>query len=299
MSGGARTVVVVGAAGQLGSDLVRAWPGRHAADRLVALTHADLDVRRLDSVRQALLPVEPQLVVNTTAYNLVDAAETDPEAAFAVNAIGPRNLALAARELDADLVHVSTDYVFSGSGRRPYVETDAADPVNVYGASKAAGEMLVRAAWPKHFVVRTSGLYGVAGSGGKGGNFVDTMLRLARAGQTIRVVDDQVLTPTHTADLAVQLARLAATGEYGTYHATCQGECSWYEFAREIFRQAGLSPSLERQTTAEAHRAAPRPPYCVLENRGLRRLGLDAMPGWDEALTRYLAVEAAAVRPGS
>jgi len=253
----------------------------------------------LDSVRQALLPVEPQLVVNATAHNLVDAAETEPEAAFEVNAIGARNLALAARELDAALVHVSTDYVFSGGGRRPYLETDPVAPVNVYGVSKAAGEMLVRATWPRHFVVRTSGLYGVAGTGGKGGNFVATMLRLARAGEPIRVVDDQVLTPTHTADLADQIAGLAATGEYGTYHATCQGGCSWFEFAREVFRQAGLSPSLERQTTAEARRAAPRPPYCVLENRGLRRLGLDSMPGWDEALARYLAVEAAAVSPGS
>jgi dTDP-4-dehydrorhamnose reductase len=296
MSGRVRTVVVVGAAGQLGSDLMRAWSALYAADRLVGLTHADLDVRELGSVRQALLAIEPQLVVNTTAYNLVDAAETDPEGAFGVNAFGPRNLALTARELDATLVHVSTDYVFSGSGRRQYVETDPVDPLNVYGVSKAAGEMLVRAVWPKHFIVRTSGLYGVAGSGGKGGNFVDTMLRLARGGQAIRVVDDQVLTPTHTADLAAQLAELAATGEYGTYHATCQGECSWYEFALEIFRQAGLSPSLEPQKTAQAGRAAPRPPYCVLENRGLRHLGIDVMPGWDEALARYLAVEAAVVR---
>jgi dTDP-4-dehydrorhamnose reductase len=296
MSGRVRTVVVVGAAGQLGSDLMRAWPARYAGDRLVGLTHADLDVRELDSVRRALISIEPELVVNTTAYNWVDAAETDPGGAFEVNAIGPRNLALSARELDAALVHVSTDYVFSGSGRRQYVETDPVDPLNVYGVSKAAGEMLVRAVWPKHFVVRTSGLYGVAGSGGKGGNFVDTMLRMARAGQAIRVVDDQFLTPTHTADLADQIATLAASGEYGTYHATCQGECSWYEFAREIFRRAGLTPSLERQTTAEAGRAAPRPPYCVLENRRLRQLGIDVLPSWDEALARYLAVDAAAVR---
>jgi dTDP-4-dehydrorhamnose reductase len=252
----------------------------------------------LGSVRQALLPLEPQLVVNTTAYNLVDAAEIDSRVAFEVNAIGPRNLGLSARELDAALVHVSTDYVFPGSGRRRYVETDAVDPLNAYGVSKAAGEMLIRAAWPKHFIVRTSGLYGVAGSAGKGGNFVDTMLRMARAGQAIRVVDDQVLTPTHTADLAAQIAGLAGTGEYGTYHASCQGECSWYEFALEIFRQAGLSPSLARQTTAEAGRAAPRPPYCVLDNRRLRLLDLDAMPGWDEALARYLA-QAASVRSTS
>jgi dTDP-4-dehydrorhamnose reductase len=242
-----------------------------------------------------LLPLEPRLVLNATAYNLVDEAEADPVSAFQVNATGPRNLALAARELGAVLVHVSTDYVFSGSRRQPYAETDPLDPLSVYGVSKAAGEMLVRAVWPEHFIVRTCGLYGLAGSRGKGGNFVETMLRLAASGQAIRVVDDQVLTPTHTADLAVQIARLAGTEAYGTYHATSQGECSWYEFAAEIFRQAGLDPRLEPQTTAEAGRRARRPPYSVLDNQGLRRLGLDVMPGWRQSLETYLAARAARV----
>jgi dTDP-4-dehydrorhamnose reductase len=291
----ARKVALVGAAGQLGTDLAGAWGREHPADRVVALNHADLDVEDLDSVRKALLPIGAQLVVNTTAYNLVDAAEDDPMTAFRVNAIGPRNLAVAARELEAVLVHVSTDYVFSGSRRRPYVETDAVEPLGVYGASKAAGEMLVRAAWPRHLIVRTCGLYGVAGSRGKGGNFVDTMLRLGGSGAVIRVVEDQVLTPTHTADLAVQIARLAASGAKGTYHATCQGECSWYEFAAEIFRQAGLKPLLERQTTAEAGRPARRPPYSVLDNQGLRQLGVDAMPDWRQSLASYLAMKAASV----
>jgi dTDP-4-dehydrorhamnose reductase len=250
-----------------------------------------LDVAVAESVRQALLPIEPQIVVNATAYNLVDAAETDPVGAFQVNAIGPRNLALVGRELEAVLVHVSTDYVFSGSQRRPYTEIDPVEPLSIYGVSKAAGEMLVRAACPRHFIVRTSGLYGVAGSRGKGGNFVDTMLRLGRSGEAIRVVDDQVLTPTRTADQAVQIGRLAVTDGYGTYHATSQGECSWYEFAAEIFSQAGLTPFLERHTTADAGRAARRPSYSVLDNRELRRLGIDVMPGWREALANYLAVK--------
>jgi dTDP-4-dehydrorhamnose reductase len=290
-----RTVAIVGAAGQLGADLVRVWAREHPSDRVVGLGHADLDVEDGDSVRGALLPLGPQVVVNATAYNLVDAAEADQAKAFGVNAIGPHNLSVVARELDAVLVHVSTDYVFSGRRRQPYEETDPIEPLSVYGVSKAAGEMLVRAAWPRHFVVRTSGLYGIAGSRGKGGNFVDTMLRLAGSGQVIRVVDDQVLTPTHTAELAVQIARLAATDRYGTYHATCQGECSWYEFAAEIFRQAGLDPSLERQTTAETGRAARRPPYSVLDNRELRRLGGDSMPDWRQALAAYLALKSASV----
>ncbi|MBO0727611.1 MAG: dTDP-4-dehydrorhamnose reductase [Acidimicrobiaceae bacterium] len=289
---GGRRVVVVGAAGQLGRDLLEVWRQERPEDRLVGLTHADMELADLESVRRVLLPLGPQLVLNAAAYNLVDRAETDPRAAFEVNAIGPRNLALMVEELSADLVHVSTDYVFSGAGRRPYIEDDPVDPGSVYGVSKAAGEMLVRATTQRHFVVRTSGLYGVAGSGGKGGNFVDTMLRLAAEGRPIRVVDDQVLTPTCTADLAAQVLRLSDTNAYGTYHATCQGECSWYAFAADVFRQAGLNPPLEPQTTAEAGRPAARPHYSVLDNRGLRELGIDVMPDWREALQRYLSAKA-------
>lgn len=287
MSGGARTVVVVGSAGQLGTDLIRCWQGR-PGDRVWGLARSDLDVTDLAQARAVLARLEPAVVVNATAYNLVDAAEAEPQAALAVNALGPRNLALVCRELDATLVHVSTDYVFSGKMRRPYVEDDPVEPLSVYGVSKAAGEMLIRATWQRHFIVRTSGLYGLAGSRGKGGNFVDTMLRLARSGQPIRVVDDQVLTPTHTAELALQIAHLVATDAYGTYHATCQGECSWYEFAAEIFRQASIQARLEPQSTAEAGRAARRPPYSVLHNRNLQRLGLDLMPHWRDALGGYL-----------
>ncbi|MBO0730396.1 MAG: dTDP-4-dehydrorhamnose reductase [Acidimicrobiaceae bacterium] len=286
-----RTVVIVGAAGQLGRDLVDVWRRERPEDRLAELAHADLEIADLASVRQALLSVGPQLVLNAAAYNLVDRAEEDSRTAFEANAIGPRNLALAAQELGAVLVHVSSDYVFSGTAHQPYIEGDPVDPRSVYGVSKAAGEMLVRATTPRHFVVRTSGLYGQAGSGGKGGNFVDTMLRLAEAGQPIRVVDDQVLTPTCSVDLAMQILRLAATDAYGTYHATCQGQCSWYAFAAEIFHLAGLNPLLQPQTTPEAGRPAARPPYSVLDNRGLRELGIDLMPDWQDALGRYLSAK--------
>jgi dTDP-4-dehydrorhamnose reductase len=228
-------------------------------------------------------------VINTSAFHLVDAAEHDPERAFRVNAVGPRNLAMACRETGALLVHFSTDYVFSGRATRPYVEDDAADAVNVYGVSKAAGEMLLRHTWPRHLVVRTSGLYGVAGSSGKGGNFVETMLRLAAAARPIRVVSDQVLTPTPTAALALQVVRLVEAGAHGTYHATCQGACSWYEFAAEIFRQAGVEPVLEAQTTAESGAVALRPAYSVLRNGRLQDLGLDVMPPWPEGLSAYLS----------
>jgi dTDP-4-dehydrorhamnose reductase len=188
------------------------------------------------------------------------------------------------------LVHLSTDYVFRDSTPKGgHLEDEPVDPPNVYGVTKAAGEMMIRASWPEHFIVRGSGLYGVAGSSGKGGNFVETMLKLAAQGKPIKVVNDQVLTPTATWYLADQLSLLVTTTAYGTYHATCQGQCSWFEFAAEIFRQAGVDPVLEPTTSRERVTPATRPPYSVLENHKLKQLGIDIMPGWKEALGHYLA----------
>ncbi len=282
-------VLLIGANGQLGHDVRRVWPIERPSDELVCLDHGQIEVADLVSVRAAVGAARPDLVVNTAAYHRTDEVESQPERAFAVNAVGARNLALACREADAVLMHLSTDYVFGGRKPTPYVEDDPVDPINVYGVTKAAGEMLVRATWPRHFVVRSSGLYGVAGSSGKGGNFVETMLRLAREGRPIRVVDDQTLTPTPTRELARQLAVLAGTERHGTYHATCQGEASWHAFAAEIFHQAGLSPALSSQSTAESGAAAPRPHYSVLDNRALRRAGIDVLPDWRDGLAGYLA----------
>jgi dTDP-4-dehydrorhamnose reductase len=282
------TVLLIGSKGQLAQDITRSWERERPGDRLIGLEHAELEVGDADAVREAVLRCEPALVINTAAHHKVDAVEEDVDRALQVNAAGARNLAVACRDADAALVYISTDYVFSGESRRPYVEDDPVGPLNVYGVSKAAGEMMIRALWPKHYIVRTSGLYGVAGSSGKGGNFVETMLRLAESGQRIRVVNDQVLTPTHTAALGRQIPRLLTSGAFGTYHATCQGECSWYDFAREIFRQAGLEPDLQPQTTAESGARVRRPAYSVLENRRLGDLGLDVMPDWREGLSGYL-----------
>ena len=284
-----RRVVLVGGNGQLAHDLALAWSEVHPADDLVPLSHAQIEVAELESVRAALQPLRPQLVINTAAYHKVDIVEGNPSQAFAVNAIGPRNLALLCRELEAVLVHLSTDYVFSGRLKRPHREDDPVEPVNVYGVSKAAGEMMVRYLWPRHHVIRSSGLYGVAGSSGKGSNFVELMLRLASEGKPIRVVDDQVLTPTSTRALARQLLTLVDSGRFGLYHATCQGECSWYRFTQEILRQSGVAASLQPQTTEESGAAAKRPRYSVLDNHNLRQLGLDRMPSWQDALAAYLA----------
>jgi len=287
-------VAIIGANGQLAHDLGPALTA--AGHEVVGLTHAQVEVADLNSVRGMLSSMKPQMVVNTAAYHKVDEVEDNPERAFAVNATGPRNLALVCRELNAPLVHLSTDYVFSGRKGEPYTEGDPVDPVNVYGVSKAAGEMLVRYLWPRHFIVRSSGLYGLAGSSGKGGNFVETMLRLAREGKAIRVVNDQTLTPTSTKALARQIVALIGTDAYGTYHATCRGECTWHAFAAEIFRASGLSPALSPQTTAESGARAQRPTYSVLTNGALGALGLDQLPVWQDALRGYLSERAGAGR---
>jgi dTDP-4-dehydrorhamnose reductase len=246
------------------------------------------------SVRQALGVFKPHVVINTAASHKVDMCEDEPDKSLAVNGVGPRNLALACRELDSTLVHLSTDYVFSGKKGLPYTESDPVDPVNVYGVSKVAGEMLARYLWSKHFIVRSCGLYGIAGSSGKGGNFVELMLRLAREGKDIRVVNDQTLTPTSTVALARQIVALIKTDTFGTYHATCQGQCSWYDFAAEIFRQASLFPNLAPQTTSQSGAKATRPTFSVLDNAALRSIRLDLMPTWQAALGDYLKGRASA-----
>ena len=279
-------IALIGSNGQLAQDLApvleesgHAVTGlTHAQTRLPEPCGGQVEVAELDSVRSALAQARPEVVINTSAYHKVDEVEENPNKAFAVNAVGPRNLALVCRDLNAVLVHMSTDYVFSGRKGRPYVEDDPVDPVNIYGVSKAAGEMALRYLWPRHFIVRVSGLYGKAGSSGKGGNFVELMLRLAREGKPIKVVNDQTLTPTSTRAVARQIAALIETDAYGTYHATCQGECTWYEFAAEIFRAAGVAADLSAQTTAQSGAKAMRPRYSVLENEGLNTLGIDLMP---------------------
>jgi len=286
-------VVLIGANGQLGSDLAKLLQPAHD---LVPLTHADVEVTDPASVGRMMQKHKPDLVLNMAAFHKVDACEEEIEKSFAVNAYGVRNLALACRAVDAALVHMSTDYVFGGDRTRctPYIETDAPAPINVYGVSKLAGEHLLRYLLDRHFIFRVTGLYGVAGSSGKGGNFVELMLRLAREGKDIRVVDDQRMTPTYTVDLAKQIAAVAETEHYGLYHATGQGDCTWYEFAAEIFCQSGLEPNLSRARTGDFGEKATRPAYSVLENKKLREIGMDMMRPWKESLTDYLEERQAA-----
>ncbi len=288
-------IALIGSNGQLGSDIVRAWPTSpfgHGGDQLVSLIHSDIEVTDPDNVRSVLSGVQPTLVINTAAFHRVDDCENEPDEAFRVNGLGTKILAEACRALGATLVHFSADYVFDGSAKTPYKETDRAWPVSAYGISKLAGEHFLRYTLPdEHIIVRSSGLYGVAGASGKGGNFVETMLRQAREGREITVVDDQVTAPTYTLDLAETVLEIIAAGGRGTYHVTNSGQCSWYEFAREIFALLGSEPQLSPISSAEYGTPAKRPAYSVLANAALAKLGIEQPRPWREALCDYLELK--------
>jgi dTDP-4-dehydrorhamnose reductase len=277
---------VLGAAGQLGRDLCPRLPGE-----VTPLGREQAELTAPDTMRSCLSSLRPDVVINCAAYNFVDRAESDLTAAFAVNAWGVRELARICEELDCALVHFSSDYVFGLdiADHRPLTEAAAPGPLSVYGLSKLAGEYCVRALCSRHFVIRTCGLYGVWGSGGKGNNFVETMLRLAEQGKAIRVVDDQRCTPSYTADVARATIALVETKEHGLYHLTNGGECSWYEFARKIFELAHKRVDLSPITSAEYGAAARRPAYSVLQSAAYGQLGLPTLPTWEEALGTYLS----------
>jgi len=286
-------VAVVGANGQLGSDVVSAFAENK--DNVCSLTHAEIEISKIESVRTCLENCSPAIVVNTAAMHHVENCEREPENAYAVNAVGVRNLAAVTRDLGAVLIHVSTDYVFDGKNNVPYVEDDAALPLNVYGNSKLAGEYHVRTLNPKHFVLRTSALYGKHPCRAKNGrNFVDLMLELARTRGRVRVVNGEFVSPTPTVDLAHQIVCLSRCDQYGLYHASAENSCSWYEFAREIFLLSGVEVKLEAAEPGEFPAKVPRPHYSVLENRGLKRIGLNLFASWKVGLQQYLFKDAIA-----
>jgi dTDP-4-dehydrorhamnose reductase len=279
---------VLGAAGQLGRDLCPRLPGD-----VIALSRTGtpaIDLARPESLRVIFDDLRPDVVINCAAYNFVDRAESEPQEAFAVNAWGVRELARLCRDHDRLLVHFSTDYVFGldSTRRQPWTESDAPGPVSVYGLSKLAGEYLVRAICPRHLVIRTCGLYGVWGSGGKGGNFVETMLRLAEQGKPLRVVDDQTCTPSYTVDVAEKTLALLKVGQPGLYHVTNSGGCTWHELARTIFELAGAYANLTPIPSRDYPTPARRPAYSVLDHAGLRQLAISSPRPWREALAAYL-----------
>ena len=271
-------ILVTGAQGQLGREVAR----QGSQHELILTDYDTMDITNAKAVEAFMREHKPEAVIHCAAYTNVDGAEQDTDGAFRVNVIGAQNLAADCLETGARMVYVSTDYVFDGTKPTPYRETDLVSPQSVYGHTKWQGEEMVRTLLGRHYIVRTAWLYG------DGNNFVRTMLRLAENGSALRVVDDQVGTPTSTVDLTRAIFKLLESNAYGTYHATCQGQCSWYEFACEIFRQKGKAMEVIPVTTEEFPRPAKRPAHSVLDNYMLRMTVGDPMRTWQEALAEYL-----------
>jgi dTDP-4-dehydrorhamnose reductase len=282
--------LLIGASGQLGSELARLLAGPD----LTAVTHDEVEVTHFAATDALLARVAPEVIINTAAFHAVDRCEDEPAQAYAVNALAVRHLARRAAERGSLLVHFSTDYVFDGHGTQPYREDDVPRPASAYAVSKLAGEHFVQALAPHHLIVRSAGLFGGAGSKGKGGNFVETVLRRARAGEALRIVADQVTAPTYTRDLAATVVALVARARAapgiasGIVHATAAGQCSWHEFACAILAEARLAAPVTAITTAELRAPARRPAYSVLANTRLAELGIARPREWREGLRAYL-----------
>lgn len=279
-------LLIIGSEGQLGKQMQKLLKekslGFHAVD------FPGVDITDVNSVRKVLGKSDYSCVINCAAYTNVDKAESNEDAAYRVNALGSKYIAQVCEENDIELVHVSTDYVFSGEGmiengaKRGYIESDICKPVTVYGKTKCEGEKFVRSIVQKHYILRTAWLYG------DGDNFVRTILKLAKINDTLRVVCDQFGSPTSTVDLARAIVELIGSGEYGTFHATCEGICSWYDFAKKIIEYAGIDIKVVPVSSEEFVRPAKRPHWSVLENKRLKECGKNCLRDWQESLKQYV-----------
>ncbi|MBO5198390.1 MAG: dTDP-4-dehydrorhamnose reductase [Lachnospiraceae bacterium] len=276
-----RKALVTGAEGQLGYDVMKELANRGIA--AVGTGRKELDITDRKAVEERIVKEQPDLIIHCAAYTQVDLAEENKELCMQVNAQGTEAIAAAAARCGAAMIYISTDYVFSGEGERPWEPEDTPAPVSVYGLSKYLGEEAVKKQLSKYYIVRISWAFGENGK-----NFVKTMLRLSESRDTVTVVDDQIGSPTYTADLAVMLADLAESGCYGTYHAANSGYCSWYEFAKEIFRLTGRAMKVLPVSSAEWKAKAARPKNSRMNMEKLNQAGIAALPPWQDALARYL-----------
>lgn len=280
-----KNVIVTGCNGQLGRAINQVL-GKDAEYHLINTDVPELDITNIEKVMDFVREVKPYAIINCAAYTNVNGCETDYDNAFLVNAIGPRNLSIAAREMGAKLVQVSTDYVFSGNTDKHYKEFDEVSPMSAYGKTKLYGENFVKEFADRYFILRTAWLYG------EGKNFVKTMLMLSEKSDKVQVVNDQFGTPTYALDLAKAIAHLLQSENYGIFHATSEGECCWADFAREIFRLAGKSTLVEGITTAEYDEKFPgqanRPAYSVLDNDMLNLTTDFRFPVWQDAIAEYI-----------
>lgn len=276
-----KKILITGCNGQLGRALNCRFADRSGLE-LVNTDVEQLDITKIDKVMELAEQVKPYAIINCAAHTGVDACETQTDLAYRINAVGARNLSIAAESYGARMVQISTDYIFSGDAQRPYTEFDAPGPGGIYGLTKLAGENFVKEFCRNYFILRTAWLYG------DGKNFVKTMLRLSGDNDTVRVVGDQFGTPTSATELAGLIDCLLLTDNYGVFHATCEGECSWADFAEEIFRLAGKRTRVERITTEEFGAPTPRPAYSVLDNYMLRLTSDFRFAPWQDAIAEYI-----------
>lgn len=292
-------VLITGANGQLGRELTKQYLEKKNIELVLAdiygfdtskdickdsnpIQKVSLDITNENDVNEAINRYKPDVVINCAAHTAVDKCETDEENAYKINALGPKYLAAAASAIGSEIAQVSTDYVFDGEGSTPLIETDKTNPQTVYGRTKLQGEIFVKENNSKHYIVRTAWLYG------DGNNFVKTMLKLSESNKILKVVNDQNGTPTSTVDLAKVIIKLVENKAYGLYHCTCRGECTWYDFAKEIFSVKGICTEVISCTTDEFPRIAKRPKYSVLRNYGLENSIGDITRDWKESLKEYL-----------
>ncbi len=276
-----KKIFITGANGQLGRA-VNARYANHKEIELINTDVAELDITNVEAVLNMIREVQPYAIINCAAHTAVDACETDEDNAYRINAIGARNLSIAAGQTGAKMMHISTDYVFAGDAKKPYTEFDMPNPQSAYGRTKLAGELFVKEFTDRHFIIRTAWLYG------DGKNFVKTMLRLSEEHDEISVVNDQVGSPTSTRVLTDIIDRLLWTDNYGTFHGTCEGVCSWADFAEEIFRLAKKDTRVKRVTSAEYNAAANRPAYSVLDNYMLKLTTGYVADDWKIAIKEYI-----------
>jgi len=291
----ARKAAVFGCSGQLGVELVREL--RERGYQVTGWERAAVDIADGQKVERVLANLDPQVVFNAAAYNQVDVAEKEPQAAYVANALGVRNLALACRQIDAQLVHFSTDYVFDGTANQPYREDDPSHPLGAYAVSKLAGELYAQAYLERLLIVRTCGVFGPAGLKTNRGNFVELMLRLAAGAQPIRVVEDHIASPTYAPMLAARTIDLAEKNLRGVFHIGGGTPISWFNFSKLIFEAAGLKPSLQPTNEREYRTAARRPKYSALSNEKMERAGLAPMPPLADCLKTYLAAREKLISP--
>lgn len=277
-------VLITGANGQLGRELTKQYKEESNIE-LILTDVADLDIADIKAVYKFVNHHKPEVIINCAAHTAVDKCETDVDIAYKINTIGPKNLASAAYAIGAEIVQVSTDYVFDGEGDKELTEFDEVNPQTVYGKTKLDGEKIVSKLNPKHYIVRTAWLYG------DGNNFVKTMLKLSETNKTLKVVNDQKGSPTSTVDLARVIIRLVENKNYGLFHCTCKGECTWYDLTKEIFKIKGIDTEVLPCTTDEFPRPAKRPKYSVLRNYMLEVTIGDITRSWEEALEEYLKYE--------